>query len=207
MKLNSGYNLAFILGVISLFLTVGQLRAATDTFTYTGASGVNNNWSNGANWAGGVAPDPSGTDGAGNSEDIVLSAAATTSNVDQPYTVNSITQASGAAYTLSASTSGDTISTGSFTNNSTSDLNVAVDVTSSGAVNVNNGVIRFTGSVFALFNISVATTATAYLDGATTSEYGQYYASASGTPTPNALFGGIGTLQFGLTGNGVNLLG
>lgn len=199
MKRTSGHALVAILGVIFSICTMVGLHA--QTYTFTGASGVDNNWSTGANWLGGTAPPLTDT-----TDDIVLSGSTTISNIDAAYsgyTINSLTQAVGSGYTLTGVAITD--STGDFVNNSSSDLNIAANVTGGSGIAVNNGVVRFTGTAYTLDNFNVASTGTAYFDNTTTSLYGQYYVSASGSPTPNGFLGGIGTLNFGLVGNGVNV--
>src|ERR1700761_8874593 len=96
MRPNLRHGLAVVFG--GLFSVCAMDTLSAQTYVFTGNSGVDDNWSTAANWSGGVAPNPTDT-----TDDIVLSGTATVSNIDAAYsgfTINSLTQSPGAAYTL-----------------------------------------------------------------------------------------------------------
>ena len=81
----------------------GCLGAATSTqaaiYTFDGHSGVDSNWSTANNWVGNAVP----VDGIYAGSDITLRTGANVSNVDLPWSVNTLTVASGTTYTLTGS--------------------------------------------------------------------------------------------------------
>jgi hypothetical protein len=143
-----------LIGIITAALVVlaGTTQAAT--FTFIGG-GTTDNWSDSNNWLGGAVPTSDGM------ADIILSSSATMSNVDTTWEVNSITQGSGAAYTLSSSSGASLQVNGTFDNASTSDLVLSATIANTDTsvayygLTFNSGTYRIMGSAMTYVNVVV----------------------------------------------------
>jgi PEP-CTERM motif len=192
----SGVFVKMLRHISPAIVTIGLIGSAgiatADTFTFIGG-GSTSNWSDAANWFGGLIPTNDGT------ADVILSSSASTSNVDVAWQINSITQGSGAAYTLNTTGTVQLKVKTSLDNASSSALSIAgkVAAVSGKALNFNSGTFRVTGTVSSGVNVIVLPAANLYVSssGTVSSAFGNIGVGQAG-----GLLGGAGTLSSGPSG-------